>query len=100
MPLPQIQTGPTTPPLSSAAGQQNPFLGGVPSGPPTSGVLQLSLADAIQRGLRYNLGLLLSSDQAENARGARWKALRELLPNGNTRISQTAQDINLVAVGV
>jgi outer membrane protein TolC len=99
-PLPQVQTGTSAPPLSSASGQQNPFLGGVPSRAPTAGVLQLSLLAAIQRGLRYNLGLLLSSDQMEAARGARWKALSDLLPNLNTRISESAQQINLAALGL
>lgn len=87
------------PPLSSAFGQQNPFLGGVPSGPPTAGVLKLSLLDAIQRGLRYNLGLLVSSDRTEAARGARWKALSEMLPNLSTRISESAQQVSLAAFG-
>jgi outer membrane protein TolC len=96
---PQAQTGPSAPPLSSAFGQQNPFLGGVPSGPPTAGVLKLSLLEAIQRGLRYNLGLLVSSDRTEAARGARWKALSELLPNLNTRISESAQQVSLAAFG-
>jgi outer membrane protein TolC len=99
-PLPQVQTGTTEAPLSSVIGEQNAFLGGVPSGAPTPGVLKLSLLDAIQRGLRYNLGLLLSSDQAESARGARWKALSEVLPNLNTHISESAQQINLAALGL
>jgi len=100
MPLPQVQTGTTLPSVSSAAGQQTPFLGSVPSGAPTPGVLRLSLLEAIQRGLRYNLGLLLSSDQTEAARGARWKALSELLPNLNTRISEAAQQVSLAVFGL
>ncbi len=100
MPLPTVQPGPSAPPLSGATGQQNPFLGGVPSGQVTPGVLKLSLADAIQRALRYNLGLLLSEDQAQAARGARWQALSNLLPNLTTRVSETAQQINLAALGL
>ncbi len=99
-PLPQVQTGTSAPSLSSATGQQNPFLGGVPSGPTTAGVLKLSMLEAIQRGLRYNLGLLLSSDQTEAARGARWRALSEMLPNLNTRISETAEQVSLAAFGL
>ena len=100
MPFPQVQSGPTTLSLSSASQQQDPFLGGVPSGAPTAEVLKLSLLDAIQRGLRYNLGLLLSSDQAQAARGARWQALSNLLPNLSARISQTAEQMNLAALGL
>lgn len=54
----QVQTGPSAPPLPSAGTQQNPFLGGVPSGAPVPGVFKLSLSDAIQRGLRFNLAKL------------------------------------------
>jgi hypothetical protein len=38
-------------------------------------VLQLSLQDAIERGLRQNLGLLLSRADAHCARGERWQQL-------------------------
>jgi len=100
MPLPQVQTGTAPPSVSSAAGQQTPFLGSVPSGAPTPGMLKLSLLEAIQRGLRYNLGLLLSSDQTEAARGARWKALSELLPTLNTRVSESVQQVSLAAFGL
>jgi outer membrane protein TolC len=95
-----MQTGPSAPLPSSIPGEQNPFLGGVPSGAPAPGVLKLSLLDAIQRGLRYNLGLLVASDRTEAARGARWQALSNLLPNLNTRVSETAQQISLVAFGL
>src|SRR5689334_21204586 len=46
--------------MMSGPGGQNPFLGGVSSGQATPGVMALSLKDAIDRGLKYNLGLLLS----------------------------------------
>src|SRR5215471_9226369 len=35
---------------------------------PVPGTLQLSILDAIDRGLRHNLGLLLSREQTESAR--------------------------------
>jgi len=99
-PLPQAQTGTSSPSFSSTAGGQNPFLGGVPSGPATPGVLKLSILEAIQRGLRYNLGLLLSSDQTEAARGARWKALSEQLPKLSTGVTESAQQVSLTAFGL
>ena len=43
---------------------QDGFTGGVPSGKLSSEPLQISFLDAIDRGLRQNLGLLLSSDSA------------------------------------
>ena len=45
------------------------------------GVLQLSLQDAIDRGLRQNLGLLLSRADIRAARGQRWDQLSALLPH-------------------
>jgi outer membrane protein TolC len=78
---------------------QNPFLGGVPPGPPEPGVLPLSIAGAIQRGLRYNLGLLLSQQGTEAAQGARLKALSHLLPNVSVGSSESSEQINLKALG-
>jgi outer membrane protein TolC len=67
--------------LSAAAAQgQNSFSGSVP-GQPVPGVLELSLQDAIDRGLKQNLGLLLSSADIGYARGERWEQLSALLPH-------------------
>ena len=75
------------------------FLGGVPSGPPTAAALSLSIAEAINRALAHNLGLLLTEDGVERARGARWRALGDLMPNISGRISETSQQVNLRAFG-
>ena len=48
------------------------------------GVLQLSLQDAITRGLKQNLGALLASEDIRAAHGERWKQLSALLPNVTT----------------
>jgi outer membrane protein TolC len=89
----------TSPMPSQQPGQENPFLGGVPPGPPEPGVMQLSIGDAIGRGLRYNLGLLLSDQDTQAARGARYKALSHLLPNISAGSSETIEQINLKALG-
>src|SRR5579872_6785013 len=78
---------------------QNPFIGGVPSCSVEPGVLPLSLSDAINRGLKYNLGLLLSEQGTRSARGARWQALSHLLPNVSAGVSGTREQINLQALG-
>src|SRR5579863_9412323 len=54
---------------------QSPFSGSVPEGKPTAEVLPLSFKDAIDRGLRNNLGLLLQSDTSLMAQGEKWKEL-------------------------
>jgi outer membrane protein TolC len=86
-------------PISGVVGAQNPFFGGVVSGTPSAEAIELSALDAIDRGLRYNLGLLLSSDQTESARGARYRALSDLLPNITSRLSFTESQINLAVLG-
>ncbi len=82
-----------------AAAAQNPLLGGAPAGKATGEVLPLSLADAITRGLKYNLGVLLGEQNLRSAQGARWRVLSELLPNLKTNVSDTEQQVNLAAFG-
>jgi len=60
---------------------QNPYLGGVPSGKLSATPVALSLEDAVKLGLRQNLGGVLATDVLTGARGERWQALSELLPN-------------------
>jgi outer membrane protein TolC len=80
-------------------GQQSPFLGSEPEGKSTAEVLQIDFKDAINRGLRNNLGLLLASDQTETARGERWKELSELLPNLSAHVLENVQTQSLAALG-
>ena len=75
------------------------FLGGVPAGQATADVMPLSVLDAVQRALDRNLGVLLAEQDLDHARGARWKALSELLPNVNGRVTETRQQTNLQAFG-
>ncbi|HEV2495961.1 MAG TPA: TolC family protein [Terriglobia bacterium] len=87
--------------ISTAASSENqsPFFGSVSSGKATGEVLQLSIEDAFRRGLRYNLALLLDEQTTRGARGQRWKALSDLLPNVTTRTSETAEQLNLEVFG-
>jgi len=98
-PVPPPSTQTNTPPRPTAAPSIGPFRGGVPSASPVTGTLSLSIADALNRALEHNLGLLLSSDGVDRARGARLRALSDLLPNVTTRISETRQQLNLAAYG-
>jgi len=97
--LAQTTNDSTSAPNVSLPGQQNPFLGSAPEGNPTGEVLQIDFKDAIERGLRNNLGLLLASDQTQTARGERWKELSELLPNVSAHIIESAQTESLAALG-
>jgi outer membrane protein TolC len=95
----QSQTSDSTSAAPVLPGPPNPFLGSQPEGKATSEVLQIDFTEAIDRGLRNNLGLLLASDQTETARGERWKALSDLLPNLSARIQENAENESLAAIG-
>ncbi len=92
------QTSLPTPSIS-LPGSQSPYTGSEPEGKATSEVLPVGYQDAIDRGLRNNLGLLLSTDQTIMARGERWKELSNLLPNLNARIQEDVQTLSLTALG-
>ena len=89
----------TQTPTSPATRDDGPLLGGVPSGTPTDAVLDLTLTDAIERGLQRNLGLLLGEQRIRAARGAQREALSDLLPQLSFGLSATRQKINLEAFG-
>ena len=84
---------------STAPGQgQSSFSGSVPS-KLVPGVLPISLDDAINRGLKQNLGLLLSSQDVGAARGQRWQQLSSLLPNLTTTSYVNTSQIDLAEFG-
>ncbi len=77
--------------------EQNPYLGGVPTGTAVPGALPISLQEAVQRGLKQNLGVLFSSDTLDAARGQRWQALSALFPNAATETSLNTHQLDLKA---
>ena len=87
-------------PSISLPGSQSPFQGSAPEGTATQEVLQIDFKDAIERGLRNNLGILLAGDQAQAASGQRWQALAELLPNITARAQEDVQTQSLTALGL
>lgn len=79
--------------------QRNPFSGSVPAQESPAAQLSLSLEDAIQRGLRYNLGLLVGNQATRSARAAELRARAALLPLVSARVADTYEQINLAAFG-
>lgn len=75
------------------------YLGSVPQGQASPRVLDLSLADAVQRGLRQNLGVITGGEQEQLTRVTRLRALNALLPNVSARATDTLQQVNLAAFG-
>jgi len=86
--------------MQSVGSAGNPFLGSVPTGQVSPTPVSLGLLEAIDRGLKYNLGLLLTEQGTLAARGARLKALSDLLPNLQVRLGDSVQQINLAAFGI
>jgi outer membrane protein TolC len=92
-------------PSSSTPGQGIPGTGGVSpfsSSVPSKavpGVMPLSLQDAIDRGLKQNLGLLLSNTEVRSARGQRWEQLSALLPHVTAAPYVADAEINLAELG-
>jgi outer membrane protein TolC len=100
-PAPSPATPLPTPPTPSAlVSHPSPFLGSVPSGEATQTELSLSLADALDRGLHANLGLVNTDLDRRSASALRIRALSDLLPqiSGNA-FHQTAK-ISLITFGL
>jgi outer membrane protein TolC len=76
------------------------FQGSMVQEKPVAGVLPLSLDDAIQRGLKYNLGLVLSNQNILSASGSRLQELQALLPTVNGSLKESVQQVNLAAQGL
>ncbi len=97
--LAQSTSGASGTPGVSLPGSQSPFQGSAPEEKITPGVLQIDFKEAIDRGLRNNLGLLLANDRTESARGQRWRELSELLPNIGAHVIENVQNQSLAALG-
>ncbi len=89
----------TTNPSAQATQRQNPYLGSVPS-KNTGTKIELSLKGAIDRGLRYNLGLIESNQARADVRAERLRALSALLPQLTARVRQAYEDISFKEIGL
>ena len=85
--------------IGSSLPATSPFLGGVPQGAATTQPVFISIGDAIQRALAYNLGVLEAEERVGRADGARWIALSERLPHLNATASESRRTFNLEAFG-
>jgi outer membrane protein TolC len=74
-------------------------LGSVPS-KNTGGRLELSLRDAITRGLRYNLGLVETNQASVDVHAERLRALSALLPQLTANGRQAYENISLKEIGL
>jgi outer membrane protein TolC len=92
--------------LTQPAGQ-NPanatpdsFKGSVVTGQATGSLMDLTLDDAIARGLRQNLGIILQTSAQQSARGQQLEMLQPLLPTITGDASIEVEQVNLAAYGL
>jgi outer membrane protein TolC len=78
----------------------SPSLGSVPSGPATNAVVHLTLRDAVNMALRYNLGEIESRENARIARGQRLRALSSLLPQVSAGASENVEQFSATTLGI
>jgi hypothetical protein len=83
-----------------ASVSQDGFTGSVPAQGLSPTPVSISFLDAIDRGLKQNLDLLLSGDNTVAARGEKWKELSNLLPNIVAKGMENAQQTSLTALGL
>jgi outer membrane protein TolC len=76
------------------------FQGSVSKGTATAQPIDLSLDNAIQRGLQTNLGIILSSTQTAGARAERLSQLQSLLPDIEFAAKEAAEQTDLPAEGL
>jgi outer membrane protein TolC len=85
---------------SSQPVPSNPLLGAVRHAELVAQPIALSFQSALEQGLQYNIGLLLSSKTTEQARSARLAQLSELLPQVSASLRESRQKTNLEAFGI
>src|SRR5664280_54616 len=78
---------------------QDPYAGSIPQGRATAETIELTIEDALQRGLKYNLGLYLADRVTQQSRAAHLRALSDMMPVINGSFAEEEQKINLKALG-
>jgi outer membrane protein TolC len=98
--------GQTAPQINGIAAPQasgptaQSYQGSVTKGEATGQTIDLTLDDAMQRGLKNNLGVILSATQTASARGQRLSQLQSLLPTVDGSFKDTVSQVDLPAEGL
>jgi outer membrane protein TolC len=99
----QVTSGNPSVPLPSAEAVINRntdnFSGSIPQGKATNETIELTIEDALDRGLKYNLGLYLSDQTTAEARAAKIQSLSNLMPNISGAFGEEVERLNLKAFG-
>jgi outer membrane protein TolC len=84
----------------SVSSQGNALTGSVPGGPASNEVLHLTLRDAVNRAVRYNLGTIESGENVTVARGQRLLALSNLLPQVSAGVNENINQTSVAELGI
>ena len=90
----------TTNTVNSTIQVSAPYQGSIRDPNAAKSPLTLNIADAIQRGLRFNLGTVSASSSVRQLRGERLAALSQMLPNIYGTLSETGSKLDLQAEGI
>ena len=85
--------------LNSTVQTQGSFQGSIAEGTATPGSIPLSLEEAVQRGLKNNLGTVAYLQAQRSAHAATTIERSFLLPQISTALQATDQQTNLAALG-
>ena len=85
--------------ITSARAQSTAVNGSVPSGAASNEVLRLTLQNAINMALRYNLGAIESGEDVQITRGQRLIALSSLLPQVSAGVFENIGQTSLATFG-
>ena len=91
---------PTSIPGQTAGPTAGSFQGSVTAGQANAQTLDLSLDDAIQRGVKNNLGAILSGTQTASAKAQRLTQLQPLLPDVEFNAREAEMQVDLAAQGL
>jgi outer membrane protein TolC len=98
--LAAAQTAPVPPSPVPGPPSAASFQGSVPKGTASAEAIDLSLDDAMQRGLQANLGIILSGTQTAGARAQRLSQLQTLLPSVDFSAKEAELETDLPAEGL
>jgi outer membrane protein TolC len=93
-------SGAQAPPSFNAGPTASSFQGSVATGDATAQAVDLTLDEAIQRGLKTNLGIILSGTQTAAVRGQQFSQLQSLLPSVDGSLKDSVMQTDLPAEGL
>jgi outer membrane protein TolC len=99
-PAAMAQSSAIPPPTAPSPPTSADYQGSVTKGAASAQTIDLSLDDAIQRGLQSNLGIILSGTNTAGARAERLSQLQSLLPGIDFTAKEAASQVDLPAEGL